>query len=317
MDSKGLKLQLAKLSSTNYRSWSTTIKLVLASNDLVTYIELSFNDLIDAKTQELSPSSATPEVVVTAIEATGNNATSRSALITSSAPTAMYPDVQKAIVTVTDVLKLGNAKAMALIAVYVGTKQLLYIANAKPAFEQWWALKQVYEPVGTAQLAALLAAFYGYSQRPGHRVDKVASDLTTLQSDIRVINAGEAPTDTAKLITLTKMLLKSNRRYESTVLVLRQKVGITFEEAILMLKQTEERIIGTDNAARAIETSLFTRGTSNVWGRNSASRKPFPKSKDRPKSNPRNWKPRGNPTRGNKECWHCGSQTHIQTSYPD
>jgi gag-polypeptide of LTR copia-type len=50
MDSEGLKLQLAKLSSTNYRSWSTIIKLVLASNDLVGYIESSFNDLIDAKT---------------------------------------------------------------------------------------------------------------------------------------------------------------------------------------------------------------------------------------------------------------------------
>jgi len=203
-------LQLAKLSSTNYWSWSTTIKLVLASNDLVRYIESSFNDLINAKTQELSPSSATPEVVVTTIEATGNNATSPSALSTSPAPTAMSPDVQKATVTATNVHKLGNAKAMALIAVYVGTEQLLYIANAKSAFEQWWALQQVYEPVGTAQLTALLAAFHGYSQRPGHRVDKVASDLTTLQLDIRVINAGEALTDTAKLITLKEMLLKSN-----------------------------------------------------------------------------------------------------------
>jgi hypothetical protein len=98
------------------------------------------------------------------------------------------------------------------------------------------------------------------------------------------------------------MLLKSNPRYESTVLVLKQKVCITFEEAVLMLKHAEERILGTDNAARAIETALFTRGTSNDWGRNCASRKPFPKRKDRPKSNPRNWKPRGNPSRGNKEC---------------
>lgn len=83
MDSEDFKLQLAKLSSTNYRFWSTTIKLVLASNDLVRYIESSFNDLIDGKTQELSPSSATPEVVVTTIEATGNKATSPSALSTS------------------------------------------------------------------------------------------------------------------------------------------------------------------------------------------------------------------------------------------
>jgi hypothetical protein len=150
MDSEGLKLQLAKLSSANYRSWSTTIKLVLASKDLGAYIESSLDDLIDAKTRELTPSSTTPEVVVTTIEATGDDATTPSASSTTTAPKATDTGITKAIVTATDLLRLGNAKAMALIAVHVGTEQLSYIANAKTAFEQWWALKRVYEPVGTA-----------------------------------------------------------------------------------------------------------------------------------------------------------------------
>jgi hypothetical protein len=46
-----------------------------------------------------------------------------------------------------------------------------------------------------------------------------------------------------------------------------------------MLKQAEERILGTDNAARAIEIALFTRETSNDWGMNSASRKPFQRAR--------------------------------------
>ncbi len=49
MDSEG-RLQLAKLSSTNYRSWSMTLKLILASKDLAGYIESSLSDLIDVKT---------------------------------------------------------------------------------------------------------------------------------------------------------------------------------------------------------------------------------------------------------------------------
>ncbi len=102
--------------------------------------------------------SATPEVIVTTTEGSGDNATSPDSSATSSAtpaPPAMSPEIQKVIITATDLLKLGNAKAMALIAVHVGLEQLSFIANAKTAFEQWRALKRVYEPAGTAQLAAL------------------------------------------------------------------------------------------------------------------------------------------------------------------
>jgi hypothetical protein len=99
MDSEG-RLQLAKLSSVNYRSWSMTIKLVLASKDLVGYIESSLNDLIEAKTRELTSMAATPEVVVATTEGSGDNATSP-ALSATSAPST---EIQKAIVTATDLV---------------------------------------------------------------------------------------------------------------------------------------------------------------------------------------------------------------------
>jgi hypothetical protein len=82
----------------------------------------------------------------------------------------------------TDVVRaqniFGRKRAKPILQVTV--KQLSFIANAKTAFEQWLSLKRVYEPVGSSQLAALLAAFHGYTYRSGLRVDKVASDLTTL-----------------------------------------------------------------------------------------------------------------------------------------
>ena len=49
MDSEG-RLQFSKLSSVNYRQWSFTIKAVLASKDLIQYINTKVDDLIDNKT---------------------------------------------------------------------------------------------------------------------------------------------------------------------------------------------------------------------------------------------------------------------------
>jgi hypothetical protein len=118
-------------------------------------------------------------------------------------------------------LQLGDAKAQALIVIYLGVDQLSFVATAATAYEQWQLLRTIYEPTGPAQLAALLAAFHGYTLRPGVQVDKVASDLTTLQSVIRLIKATEAPTDNAKLVTLTELLLRSNNWYESTILMIR------------------------------------------------------------------------------------------------
>ena len=62
--------------------------------------------------------------------------------------------------------ELADAKAKALIVVQLGTDQLSFVATATTAYDQWQLLKAIYEPTGPAQLAALLAAFHGYSLRP-------------------------------------------------------------------------------------------------------------------------------------------------------
>jgi len=70
----------------------------------------------------------------------------------------------------------------------------------------------------------------------------VASDLTTIQSDIQLIDPDKVPTDNTKLVTLTKLLLWSNDRYKSTVLMLQSMKDLVYSQAVLMLKQAKERI---------------------------------------------------------------------------
>ena len=53
MDSER-RLQFLKLSGLNYRSWSFTIRAVLASKDLVQYIDNRVEDLVVDKARELS-----------------------------------------------------------------------------------------------------------------------------------------------------------------------------------------------------------------------------------------------------------------------
>ena len=48
-----------------------------------------------------------------------------------------------------------------------------------------------------------------------------------------MINPSEAPIESAKLIRLMEILLKSNFLYKNTILILRSRDYITFEEAIL------------------------------------------------------------------------------------
>ena len=72
----------------------------------------------------------------------------------------------------------------------------------------------------------------------------MASDLTTIQSDIQLIKPTKAPIDNAKLVTLTKLLLRSNNKYKSTILMLQGIKDVTYGQAVLMLKQAKERISG-------------------------------------------------------------------------
>jgi len=102
MDSEG-RLQFPKLSSVNYRSWSFTIKAVLASKDLIQYINTRVDDLISSKAIELTLS---PE---TSPQPEGE----------SLAPftDVSLVDTAVAIAKATKELLLSNAKAQALIIV--------------------------------------------------------------------------------------------------------------------------------------------------------------------------------------------------------
>jgi hypothetical protein len=315
MDSEG-RLQFSKLSSVNYRQWSFTIKAVLASKDLIQYINTKVDDLVDDKARELSESTASPEPAQDGDDA--------GALLATPANTTTTVGVAAAVAKATKELQLGDAKAKALIIIYLGVDQLSFVATATTAYEQWQLLKSIYEPTGPAQLAALLAAFHGYALRPGVQVDKVASDLTTIQADIRLIELAEAPTDNAKLVTLTELLLRSNNRYESTILMIRSIDNIGYGQAVLMLKQAEERIQATSGAGRTTEIAMSTRERA-LFALDKPKFKPSGRGRDaglrggfgrRAGAGAGDSRAKGRPTGGNRECWHCGSQTHIRTACP-
>jgi hypothetical protein len=149
MDSGG-RLQFPKLSSVNYRSWSFTIKAVLASKDLIQYINTKVDDLVDDKARELSELTPSPEPAQTT---EGESPATDVSLV----------DTAVAIAKATKELKLGDAKAQALIVVQLGVDQLSFVATATTAYNQWELLRTVYEPTGPAQLAALLSAFHRYT----------------------------------------------------------------------------------------------------------------------------------------------------------
>jgi hypothetical protein len=72
-----------------------------------------------------------------------------------------------AVAKATKELQLSDTKAKALIIIYLGVDQLSFVATATTAYKQWQLLKSIYKPTGLAQLAALLAAFHGYTLQLG------------------------------------------------------------------------------------------------------------------------------------------------------
>ena len=108
MDSEG-RLQFSKLSSVNYRQWSFTIKAVLASKDLIQYINTKVDDLVNDKARELSELTPSPEP-----------AQDSEAASASPASTTTTVEVAAAVARATKELQLGDAKAKALIIIYLG-----------------------------------------------------------------------------------------------------------------------------------------------------------------------------------------------------
>jgi hypothetical protein len=109
MDSEG-RLQFSKLLSVNYQQWSFTIKAVLASKDLIQYINTKVDDLVNDKARELSE--LTPS-----LEPAQDDA---SALLATLANTTTTVGVAAAVAKATKELQLSNAKAKALIIIYLG-----------------------------------------------------------------------------------------------------------------------------------------------------------------------------------------------------
>jgi hypothetical protein len=102
---------------------------------------------------------------------------------------------------------------------------------------------------------SLLASFHGYTLQPSVQVDKVASDLTTIQ----FIERTEGLLNNSKLVTLMELLLRGNNRYESTILMIRSVDNIRYGQAVLMLKQAEERLQNASGASHTTKTAMATR----------------------------------------------------------
>jgi hypothetical protein len=126
MDSEG-RLQFPKLSSVNYRSWSFTIRAVLASKDLIQYIDNRVVDLIDSRARELLVLTLLPPpATVTQTVKAPNDGTTPSASPTASTD-AITAKAKKEV-------ELSDTKARALIIVQLGTDQLSFVATAITAY---------------------------------------------------------------------------------------------------------------------------------------------------------------------------------------
>ena len=86
-----------------------------------------------------------------------------------------------------------------------------------------------------------------------------------------------------------------------------------------MLKQAKERIQGTSVASRITETAMSTRERA-LFALDKPRFKPSSRGGLRGgfgrRAGAGDSRAKGKPTGGNRECWHCGSQTHIRTACP-
>jgi len=111
-----------------------------------------------------------------------------------------------------------EAIARTLIIQAVGIERMSYIMGLSTAYKQWETLRKVHEPARQHRLATLSQSFYGYQLKPKPTVDKTASELTGLQSDIRLLDKDQAPTDQAKLAMLLLLYRCLNTVYEPVIL---------------------------------------------------------------------------------------------------
>ena len=192
-----------------------------------------------------------------------------------------------------------DAAARSIIMMYAGTDRIGYILGLNTAFEQWETLQKIHEPAGQHRLATLLQSFYGYQLRAKPTVDRSASELTSLQSDIRLIDASQAPTDQAKLAMLLLLYRRLNPAYEPVILHIQGLTTLDFANAVAQLKEAERRLLENDSSGpKGADTALAASG-----------KQPKKQQKNQPKGPPPGFKV--------GECYYCHSTHHKRPECPE
>jgi hypothetical protein len=139
---------------------------------------------------------------------------------------------------------------------HAGFDKSMHILHLKTAYEMWNTLKTIHEPAGQAQMASLLQSFYGYTLKPKPTVDSTASELTIIQSDIRLIDPLQVPSEQAKLAILLLLFRRLDSAYEPVVLHIESSASPDFATAVSQLKAAERRILEAESASKTHDTAL-------------------------------------------------------------
>jgi hypothetical protein len=144
-------------------------------------------------------------------------------------------------------------------------------------------------------MASLLQSFFGYTLKAKGTIDTAASELTVIQSDIRLIDPNQAPSDQAKLAVLLLLFRRLDSAYEPVVLHIESSANPNFATAISQLKDAERRILEAESSSKTHDMALSA------------------DSKDKKKK--RSKEPPASFMVG--ECYHCHSTNHIKPQCPE
>jgi hypothetical protein len=173
------RFRCPKLTNENWKAWSALVRTHLESKDLLDTI-------------------MPPLLPVGTI--TGTVSDARQSTTTDPADSKLEAKGDAEQPTTIDLEGLKrearkDATARTIIMMYAGPDRLGYILGFHTAYEQWETLRKVHEPTGQHRLATLLQSFYGYKLQPKNTINKTASDLTSVQSNIWLIDPGQALTN--------------------------------------------------------------------------------------------------------------------------
>jgi hypothetical protein len=139
-----------------------------------------------------------------------------------------------------------DAKASTLIMGYYAQGTLQHILLLETTKEQWEALKTPYQPLGLQQLGTKLKAFTSYILRKDSAptVTTVATDLTTLQAEIKDIDPKERPSENAKIAVFLRAVRALDPRFDPLILQL-EISGTVTDCTVVVTRLTEfERRMG-------------------------------------------------------------------------